>query len=146
MKRSVFFILVFIIAALSVTCVSASPRNFDQMGNKYWCFVDKDGCWITGENGVREYIMFWSEAAREKFMGPDSKAPIGINPGTPELNLLPPKEIKEAIDYCKGYKQCTQYIGKTEDDAFEWISDCEGEARFITETIVLCIMDEFDNG
>ena len=96
MKRSLILFFVLIIAALSVLSVSAAPRDryYDQMGNKHWCNSDSYGCWITGENGEHEYIMFWSEAARDSIMGPDSKAPLGTNPGTSELPLLPPKPAK----------------------------------------------------
>ncbi len=89
-----FFVL--IIAALSVMSVSAAPRDryYDQLGNKRWCNSDSYGCWVTGENGEHEYIMFWSESARDAIMGPDSKAPLGTNPGTAELPLLPPKPAK----------------------------------------------------
>ena len=78
--------------------VSAAPHNryYDQLGNKHWCNVDSYGCWVTGENGEHEYIMFWSEAARDSIMGPDSKAPLGTNPGTSELGLLPPKPATAA--------------------------------------------------
>ena len=93
MKKFALLILVVVIAALSVMAVSAAPRDryYDQMGNKHWCNSDSYGCWVTGENGEKEYIMFWSEAAAAMFMGPDSGAPIGTNPGTSELPLMPPK-------------------------------------------------------
>ena len=93
MKKSIVFLLVFVIAALSLSSVSAAPRErwYDQMGNKYWCYVDSDGCWITGEEGEKNYIMFWSEASREKFMGPDSNAPIGVMYDAPEMPLKPPQ-------------------------------------------------------
>ena len=94
MKKSVWFILVLIIAALSVMSACTAPREryYDQMGNKYWCNVDSDGCWVTGEEGEHIYIMFWSAASAAKFMGADSNAPLGIHPGTAELPLLPPRQ------------------------------------------------------
>ena len=98
MKKSLILLFVLVIAALSVLSVSAAPhdRYYDQLGNKHWCNVDSYGCWVTGENGEHEYIMFWSEAARDSIMGPDSKAPLGTNPGTSELGLLPPKPAAAA--------------------------------------------------
>ena len=98
MKKSLILLFVLVIAALSVLSVSAAPHNryYDQLGNKHWCNVDSYGCWVTGENGEHEYIMFWSEAARDSIMGPDSKAPLGTNPGTSELGLLPPKPAAAA--------------------------------------------------
>ncbi len=100
MKKSPVLIFVLIIAALSVLSASAAPRDryYDQMGNKHWCNSDSYGCWVTGENGEHEYIMFWSESARDAIMGPDSKAPIGTNPGTSELPLLPPTPAVAASD------------------------------------------------
>ena len=95
MKKLFLLTLVLIIAALSVMSVSAAPhgRYYDQSGSKYWCYVDNYGCWITGENGGKEYIMFWSEASADFIMGPNSGAPIGTNPGTPELLLEAPKPV-----------------------------------------------------
>ena len=92
MKRTVLFILVVIIAALSVMSVSAAPRAgyYDQIGNKYWCNSDSYGCWVTGEDGGKNYIMFWSEAAAEAIMGKNSGAPIGA-PLSGEMNLAGPK-------------------------------------------------------
>ena len=92
MKRTVLFILVVIIAALSVMSVSAAPhgRYFDQIGNKHWCTSDSYGCWVTGEDGGKNYIMFWSEAAAEAIMGKNSGAPIGA-PLSGEMNLAGPK-------------------------------------------------------
>ncbi len=100
MKKSLALFFVLIIAALSVLSVSAAPRDryYDQLGNKHWCNSDSYGCWITGENGEHEYIMFWSESARDSIMGPGSKAPIGTNPGTSELPLLPPTPVAAASD------------------------------------------------
>ena len=92
MKKSLILFFVLIIAALSVMSVSAAPRDryYEQMGSKHWCNSDSYGCWVTGENGEHEYIMFWSESARDAIMGPGSDAPLGTNPGTSELPLLPP--------------------------------------------------------
>ena len=99
MKRTVLFILVVIIAALSVMSVSAAPhgRYFDQIGNKHWCTSDSYGCWVTGEDGGKNYIMFWSEAAAEAIMGPNSGAPIGA-PLSGEMNLAGPKAPVAAIE------------------------------------------------
>ena len=87
-----------IIAALSVLSVSAAPRDryYDQMGNKHWCNSDSYGCWVTGENGEHEYIMFWSESARDAIMGPGSDAPLGTNPGSATLGLMAPKSAAAA--------------------------------------------------
>ena len=92
MKKIFVFSLVIIIAAMSVIAVSAAPRGgyYDQIGNKYWCNSDSYGCWVTGEDGGHEYIMFWSEAAATAIMGPNSGAPVGTLPGTSTLNLAAP--------------------------------------------------------
>ena len=69
MLIAALFTMLFL-AALTVT-VSA-----DQDGTSCWCNNDQYGCWITGETGGRDYIMFWSESARDYIMGKGSKAPI----------------------------------------------------------------------
>ena len=56
---------------MAVMTVSVSA---DQEGNKRWCWIDANGCWITGDEGEQWYIHFWSESARKFFMG-DSTAP-----------------------------------------------------------------------
>ncbi len=98
MKKSWILFFVLICAALSVLSASAAPRDryYDQLGNKHWCNSDSYGCWVTGENGEHEYIMFWSESARESIMGPGSDAPIGTNPGASELSLRAPKSVSAA--------------------------------------------------
>ncbi len=92
MKKIFVLSLVIVIAAMSVIAVSAAPRAgyYDQVGNKYWCNSDSYGCWVSGENGEHEYIMFWSESAADAIMGKNSGAPIGTLPGTSELNLAAP--------------------------------------------------------
>ncbi len=44
----------------------------DQDGRNCWCNIDEYGCWITGEDGGKNYIMFWSEEARVYIMGSGS--------------------------------------------------------------------------
>lgn len=61
----------------------------DQIGNKRWCNSDQYGCWVTGSGGGQNYIMFWSESARDLFMGPDSKAPVVKRYPEGELALDP---------------------------------------------------------
>ena len=97
MKKLAVVSLVIIIAAMSVIAVSAAPRGgyYDQIGNKYWCNSDSYGCWVTGEDGGHEYIMFWSEAAATAIMGPNSGAPVGTLPGTSTMNLAAP--VAEAV-------------------------------------------------
>lgn len=46
----------------------------DQEGNNNWCNIDSYGCWVTNEDGGKDYLMFWSESARQYFMG-DSTPP-----------------------------------------------------------------------
>ena len=107
MKKLFLLTLVVIIAALSVMSVSAAPRGryYDQMGNKYWCNSYSYGCWVTGENGGKDYIMFWSEASAEAIMGPNSGAPIGTNPGTQELPLQAPKPVTVAEAGCASWEE-----------------------------------------
>ena len=92
MKRLLVVLFVLVIAALSVMAVSA-----DQDGNSHYCTVDSYGCWVTGENGGHDYIMFWSEAAREFIMGPDSNAPIGILPSESGMSMDAPAAPAAAV-------------------------------------------------
>lgn len=71
MKKNILFILVLSILMLTAITVSVSA---DQEGNRRWCFIDDDGCWITGDYGDKWYIMFWSEPIRKFYMG-DSTPP-----------------------------------------------------------------------
>ena len=73
MTKKLLFVVLFTMLFLVALTVSVSA---DQDGNSCWCNNDQYGCWITGEKGGRNYIMFWSESARDYIMGKGSKAPI----------------------------------------------------------------------
>ena len=107
MKKLALLTLIVIIAALSVMSVSAAPRDryYDQSGDRHWCNTDSYGCWVTNEDGGKDYIMFWSEAAAEWIMGPNSGAPIGIYPNAPQLELDAPREIQVNKDSGGGITQ-----------------------------------------
>lgn len=70
MNKKVLFVL-FAILMMAVMTVSVSA---DQDGHTNWCNMDQYGCWVTGDEGQQNYIMFWSESARQYFMG-NSTAP-----------------------------------------------------------------------
>ena len=62
---------------LAVFCllIAISAQAFaDHEGNDNWCNIDSYGCWVTNEDNGRDYLMFWSESARQYFMG-DSTPP-----------------------------------------------------------------------
>lgn len=73
MNKKSLFVVLFVIFCMAVMTVSVSA---DQEGNKLWCNSDQYGCWVTGDAGEKNYIMFWSEAARDLFMGPGSNATV----------------------------------------------------------------------
>ena len=73
MTKRMLIAALFTMLFLAALTVSVSA---DQDGNSCWCNNDQYGCWITGETGGRDYIMFWSESARDYIMGKGSKAPI----------------------------------------------------------------------
>ena len=73
MAKKMLLAVLFAVMLLAALTVSVSA---DQDGNSCWCNNDQYGCWITGEKGGRDYIMFWSESARDFIMGKGSKAPI----------------------------------------------------------------------
>lgn len=74
MNKSKFFVLFLLITAICL--VSFSAVLADQEGNRRWCNSDQYGCWVTDENGGQSYLMFFSESARDLFMGPGSSAPV----------------------------------------------------------------------
>ena len=62
---------------LAVFCllIAVSAQVFaDHEGNDNWCNIDSYGCWVTNEDNGKDYLMFWSESARQYFMG-DSTPP-----------------------------------------------------------------------
>ena len=73
MRKKALGIVLFVLLCLTAITISVSA---DQEGSSCWCNVDQHGCWITGENGGKSYIMFWSESSRDYIMGKGSKAPI----------------------------------------------------------------------
>ena len=70
MKRKYSLIVLFVLLAAVMVSVTVSA---DQNGNDRWRNMDGYGCWVTGEDGGKCYIMFWSEEARAYFMGDKSK-------------------------------------------------------------------------
>lgn len=73
MKKSKFYMFLLIAVFCLVFCGAALA---DQEGNDRWCNSDQYGCWITGDDAGQNYIMFWSESARDLFMGPESSAGV----------------------------------------------------------------------
>ena len=108
MKKAIILMFVLMIAAFSVMSASAAPRGryYDQLGNKHWCNSDSDGCWVTGENGEHEYIMFWSEAAREKYMGAGSNAPVGEYVESGKMTIEAPKSDTDSDGSSGGRHTC----------------------------------------
>ncbi len=72
MNKKLMFVL-FAVLMMAVMTVSVSA---DRDGYNNWCNMDQYGCWVTGDEGQQNYIMFWSEEARTYFMGPNSKAVV----------------------------------------------------------------------
>ena len=59
-----------LLAAVLLTVLFSFSLVFaDQDGRKCWCNIDEYGCWITGDDGGKIYIMFWSEQSRQFIMG-----------------------------------------------------------------------------
>lgn len=72
MNKNKLFAVLFAMLCLAVLTVSVFA---DQEGNNRWCNIDQYGCWVTDEDtGGQNYVMFWSEEARQYFMG-DSTVP-----------------------------------------------------------------------
>ena len=56
------------------------------------------GCWVTGEDGGQSYIMFWSESARDLFMGPGSKACVAKPYPAGKMPLDPPPVSDDPVN------------------------------------------------
>lgn len=67
-----FFKLLFL--TLFALILFPAAAMADQDGNAIWCNMDAYGCWVYNEDGGQDYLMFWSEDARQYFMG-DSTPP-----------------------------------------------------------------------
>ena len=70
MNKKNLFIVLLAMLCLALFTLSASA---EQDGYSNWCNIDKDGCWITAEDGGKNYIMFWSEEIRQYYMGDSTK-------------------------------------------------------------------------
>ncbi len=66
--------LLVLLLVISILMIASQTVFADQEGNENWCNIDSYGCWVTGEDGGKDYLMFWSESARQYFMG-DSTPP-----------------------------------------------------------------------
>ena len=126
MTKRMLIAALFTMLFLAALTVSVSA---DQDGNSCWCNNDQYGCWITGETGGRDYIMFWSESARDYIMGKGSKAPIVEKYSKSKLPLEcgivrsqvvitapadstpvdDDQEQTDACDYDKCVQDCNQY-------------------------------------
>ena len=133
MKKIVFCVLLLTLL-LSFCTVFA-----DQDGRNCWCNIDEYGCWITGEDSGKTYIMFWSEEARLYIMGSGSapyklvvKKPgetdfLTLKCGSPEPVVIPtaapsaePDEKPQEPAYdCDGFDVWACY------DKCERINNCE---------------------
>ena len=129
------FVLVLVVLFALLTVLPASAALYDQMGNKHWCNSDSYGCWISGENGAHEYIMFWSEDARAEIMGPDSDAPLGIalTNGSErqeiQLKTPAPQSASDSIDVCaEAWEICEELGGScgAYGDDGECLCPCNG--------------------
>ncbi len=89
MKRVVFA------AMLLTLLLSFCTVLADQDGRNCWCNIDEYGCWITDEDGGKNYIMFWSEEARVYIMGTGS-APYKYVVAKPESAGILPMECGRA--------------------------------------------------
>ena len=94
MNKKVLFVL-FAILMMAVMTASVSA---DQLANDRWCNSDQYGCWVTGDDGAQDYIMFWSESAREYFMGPGSNAVVTDPVPAGKMSLDPaPKTLVDIL-------------------------------------------------
>ena len=111
-----------ILAAVLLTMLLSFSAVFaDQDGSNRWCNTDDYGCWVTEEDGGKNYILFWSEDARKIFMGSLSK-PYTLVVRRPESTLRLEMEggdsqaSAEGADSCQQqYEECLSGCGDGED-------------------------------
>ena len=144
MGKKIIIFLTLAVLMLSFTAVFA-----DQNGNDRWCNTDEYGCWVTGENGDKCYIMFWSEASRKFFMG-DKTAPytnvvsmaegarLGLICGVPDP-VIAPKTIESICrawvdEIFEDLKADTIDKGYHIPDKEEVVSACMGSYKSVEET------------
>ena len=140
MKNKVLFALfaVMMLAVLT-TVVSA-----DQDAYERYCNIDQYGCWNTGDNGAKDYIMFWSESSRAYFMGPDSNAPVSPQPAPsgrlPMGSGKPEKSLKDQLlSDILGYMENNGY---SDDVIAKVMSILEG----CSEETLLDVIEDFGEG
>ena len=125
LKKCVFAALVLTMLLLSFCTVFA-----DQDGNNCWCNIDDHGCWNTGEDGGKSYIMFWSEESRQYIMGtgsapykfvvekPGSSNILGMKCGSPAPVVIPPAASGTAASGTPA-NACSNFIFQDCEDACE---------------------------
>ena len=84
MKKNTLFVI--LIAMLCLAAITAAV-SADNDGYNSYCNIDQYGCWVTEwdkeldePTGKKIYVQFWSEEAREFFMGEDSDATVAPLP------------------------------------------------------------------
>ena len=140
MLRKFVFVGMILVLMASFSVVLA-----DQDGNTCWCNVDKDGCWVTNEEGGKDYIMFWSEESRKFFMG-DSTAPytsvvskaegatLGLLCGVPETVITAAAAAPKTVESI-----CRQWVDE-DYGKVEWMKTYESK-----EAAIKRCMDNFGN-
>ncbi len=109
-------------AALAALLLSFCSVFADQDGRNCWCNIDEYGCRITGEDSGEIYIMFWSEEARQYFMGtgsapydlvvekPSQSGILALKCGIPSPVIIktagPDEKTQEPANECDGFKDC----------------------------------------
>ena len=84
MKKNTLFVVLFAMLCLAAITAVVSADND---GYNSFCYIDQYGCWVTDwdverdePTGKKIYVQFWSEEAREFFMGKDSDATVAPLP------------------------------------------------------------------
>ena len=80
------FVLLTVLLMLLISCAAVFA---DQDGKSCWCNVDQYGCWNTGDDGGKSYIMFWSEESRQSIMGTGSAPYKSVVEKPGSIGMLP---------------------------------------------------------
>ena len=84
MKKNTLFVVLFAMLCLAAITAVVSADND---GYNSFCYIDQYGCWVTDwdverdePTGKKIYVQFWSDEAREFFMGKGSDATVAPLP------------------------------------------------------------------
>ena len=141
MKRNTIFVVLF--AMLCLIAITAAV-SADNDGYNSYCNIDQYGCWVTDwdteldePTGKKIYVQFWSEEAREFFMGKDSDATVAPLPRKYGAAMTMVKGDEAARGAWKsglwGFRVRRDFVWEEDE---ETIYECDDETNVCKVTII----------